>query len=834
MRLRLHYRYLLSILCLVATAMGAVSVALLLHYERSMAQVRQTAARAFTESLTDQFEDRARGLGLVTAEALVEPLALLDVEGVQGAIQAIKAEPDILSIFIYDSGGLAFFDDARYLFPRQDAWGSEQHGEPTAAVADRLLVYRGDGTLRVSAPIRMGAQLLGAVSIDLSTAELDAAIGGLVAEVADIDRAAKRSRTAWLAGIAGMLLVLATLSTVLVARSLSRPIELLSSLTARIGRGDEYDIEVPAARRTDELGDLARALGAMARNLQQTTVSRDNFDRILNGMHDALVVTTPAGVIQDANRAAAELVGRTTSELIGRPITELVSEGDAAALRHHDLLTTGVLESFETAVTAEGGRSTPVLLSAAAMRGGGGTVRGIVCVLHDITERTRAEAQIRHMAHHDALTGLPNRVLFQDRLRQALAQARRGGHAVALLLLDLDRFKDINDTLGHATGDRVLTAVARRIESALRETDTVARLGGDEFAVIQTGARQFRDAEALCRRLVDAITPPLHLDGHDLFVGVSIGIAAYPAHGEEPDRLLKNADMALYEAKARGRCTFRFFEGGMDIQLRERRGLERDLRRALERGELALHYQPRFDLPNRGLTAVEALLRWLHPEHGRIPPDTFIPLAERTGLIMPLGEWVLRTACAQAAAWLAEGDGRGTELRVAVNLSPAQFHHHDLAGLVRAILRDAGLPPHLLELEITEGILMHYTEANLTTLQRLRDQGVRISMDDFGTGYSSLGYLRRFPFDAIKIDRSFVRDLGHDPEAAAVVRAALTLGDGLGMACVAEGVETAAQLALLEEQGCREAQGYYFGAPVPAAEIGRMLARRPYRIAAAV
>jgi diguanylate cyclase (GGDEF)-like protein len=393
---------------------------------------------------------------------------------------------------------------------------------------------------------------------------------------------------------------------------------------------------------------------------------------------------------------------------------------------------------------------------------------------------------------------------------------------MALLLLDLDHFKEVNDTLGHPIGDRLLEAVAARLQGCVRAGDTVARLGGDEFAILQVGLRGPEDVEALCRRIIDVLGQPLHLDGHDLFVGVSIGVALHPEDGERPESLMRNADLALYRAKGEGRHTFRFFENDMNARLQERKALEADLREAVDRDQLEVHYQPLFDLQHGKLTGFEALLRWRHPERGWVPPDLFVPLAERTGLIVGIGEWVLDTACAQAALWRASAGG---DLRIAVNLSPVQFARQDVVGLVAAALQRTGLPPALLELEITEGTILQHTETNLTTLRRLRDMGVRIAMDDFGTGYSSFGYLRSFPFDTLKIDRSFVRDLTSQSDAAAIVRAALSLARSLGMDAVAEGIETASQLDLLEAEGCREAQGFYLGRPAPAQEASRLVER---------
>ena len=389
---------------------------------------------------------------------------------------------------------------------------------------------------------------------------------------------------------------------------------------------------------------------------------------------------------------------------------------------------------------------------------------------------------------------------------------------MAVLCLDLDRFKPVNDTLGHPVGDALLRAVAARLLACVREGDTAARLGGDEFAVLQAGAGQPEAAGALARRLVEALSAPYEVLGHQVVVGASVGVALAPGDGRDPDELLKRADMALYRAKADGRGTFRSFEPGMDARLQARRLLELDLRKALAAGELELHYQPLVDLRTGAVSALEALLRWRHPARGLVPPGEFVPLAEEIGLIVPVGGWVLRRACADAAGWPGG-------VRVAVNLSAAQFRGRELVAAVVGALAAAGLAPARLELEITETVLLRDGEATLATLRELRALGVRIAMDDFGTGYSSLGYLRSFPFDKIKIDRCFVRDLGASADCEAIVRAVTGLGGSLGIATTAEGVETEEQLERLRAEGCDEAQGFHLGRPMPAADVRALLDR---------
>jgi len=438
-----------------------------------------------------------------------------------------------------------------------------------------------------------------------------------------------------------------------------------------------------------------------------------------------------------------------------------------------------------------------------------------------IRERWLAEDQIRYLAMHDSLTGLPNRLQFHQHLDRAVARAKRHGHLMAVLGLDLDRFKDVNDTLGHATGDALLAEVSARLKESVREVDLVGRLGGDEFAIVAEDLEAPEDAMRLARRVCTALAEPYHVNGHEVTTSASIGIAIGPLDREAPDVLLKNADLALYRAKEDGRNTFRFFEPAMDAALQKRRRLENDLRNALRKNQLYLDYQPQFDLDTGRLTGYEALVRWWHPGEGEIPPATFLPIAEETGLIVPLGDWILKTACSYATTW-------PSDTRLAVNLSPAQFKTQDVYGLVRRVLSETGLEPQRLELEITEGIILQNTDSVLETLTRLDQLGVSIAMDDFGTGYSSLSYLTRFPVKKIKIDRSFIDTLGTSEQTSAIVSSIVGLGQSLNVTITAEGVETEGQAAMLRKWGCDQVQGFYYGKPeadVPESE--ESAAKRP-------
>ncbi|MET0969635.1 MAG: EAL domain-containing protein [Tardiphaga sp.] len=440
----------------------------------------------------------------------------------------------------------------------------------------------------------------------------------------------------------------------------------------------------------------------------------------------------------------------------------------------------------------------------------------VMLALMDITERKRAEKRLAFMAHHDGLTGLPNRNLLRQRLDKTLAQVRRSGEQLAVLFIGLDNFKGVNDTLGHAIGDKLLRGVARRLRSTLREEDALARLNSDEFAIIQSGVHRPEEVVLLARRMLEAIGETYLLDGHSVVIGASVGIAMAPGDGDDSERLLKNADMALSRAKNDSRGTFSFFESGMDARAQTRRKIEIDLRAAIQADQLRPYYQPLIDLATGRITGCEALVRWPHPERGMISPGEFIPVAEDTGLINALGTQILRRACNEAARW-------PDEVRVAVNLSPLQFRAGNLLSVVMEALRHSGLPPRRLELEITETLLLEKSNQVLATLHALRALGVRISMDDFGTGYSSLSYLRSFPFDKIKIDQSFVRDLGANRDAQAIVRAIISLGVGLGVTITAEGVETEAELACLRGEGCHEGQGFLFSRARPNDEIVELL-----------
>ena len=552
--------------------------------------------------------------------------------------------------------------------------------------------------------------------------------------------------------------------------------------------------------------------------------SEARFRQLADATFEGVIIHKD-GVVLDANVAMAALIGWPQDTLIGRSVFDLVSPASLptlrarfASIRSGQVLEGGGPEGREKALELSlrhaDGSEIPVEVLARTMALDTGNAR--VVAVRDIRERKAAEERIRYMAHHDALTNLPNRTLFQDRLTQSLARAKRSNSTVSVLCLDLDRFKAVNDLNGHTAGDQLLRRVAERLTRVLRADDTVARLGGDEFAIIQVGVSHPDGPAILAERLVKELAQPFDLGGHQTVVGTSIGIALFPSDGASGDELVRAADTALYRAKESGRGTFRFFEAEMDLRLQERRLLERDLRHAIAAGELQLHYQPLADCDAMKVLGFEALVRWPHPERGSVSPVEFIPLAEESGLIMPLGQWVLKTACSEAMTW-------PEDKIIAVNLSPVQFRHADLAKTVLDILAETGLKPERLELEITEGVLIEDADRTLATLKALKAAGVRISLDDFGTGYSSLSYLQRFPFDKIKIDRSFIWEMEANDGSMAIVRAVIALGRSLQLKVTAEGVETQQQLDLLRAQECDQAQGYLLGKPMAREDVATLL-----------
>jgi len=620
----------------------------------------------------------------------------------------------------------------------------------------------------------------------------------------DLQEGLNRGRSTLEAGvrehIATTALVLAAAAGATLVFSL-----FFSRWLARLFRQYRDDIE----SRNDQLQENARQLKLAA--------------QVFESGNEGMVVTDKDNRIVTVNHAFTRITGFTADEVLG-------NSPNMFASGHHDkAFYTAMWEQLRKTGSWCGeiwnrrkdGSVFPEWLNISCVQDEAGQPNYYIAAFSDITERKEAEAQVHHLAKYDALTNLPNRVLLQDRIGQAIAAAQRADSHLALLFIDLDRFKNINDSLGHAVGDQVLCQVGERLTGAVRASDTVSRLGGDEFVVLLPELESPEQAAGVAEKLLHALSSSLHVEDYDLAVTPSIGIAVFPEDGEDGESLLKNADAAMYHAKERGRNNFQFFTQEMNARVSERLAMENDLRQALQRQELILYYQPQYDLESGTLVGCEALVRWQHPEHGLVSPARFIPVAEETGLILPMGQWVLQEACHQAKSW----QDRGLPpISVSVNISAVQFRQTHLATMVQEALKASGLEPRWLELELTESMLMEDGERHTSTLAQLKAMGIRLALDDFGTGYSSLAYLKRFALDKLKIDQSFIRDLPNDAEDAAITTAIIGIAQDLGLQTVAEGVENEAQRQFLAELGCHQMQGFLMARPMPAEALEALLA----------
>lgn len=566
---------------------------------------------------------------------------------------------------------------------------------------------------------------------------------------------------------------------------------------------------------------LAEVLIQCAHSLL-SEVERRLSAAVFDNSSDAIVVTDRNNLIISVNPAFSEITGFPREEVVGKN-PKMFSAGrqppEFYTHMWHELDKFGKW-SGEIWNRRKSGELYPEWLSISTVKDNKGDITHYVGIFSDITERKQAEERVRHLAHYDALTDLPNRTLFHDRLQQALIQAQRNHEQVAVMFIDLDRFKVINDTLGHGIGDLLLQSVAQRLTHCVRQGDTVCRQGGDEFVILLPKIGRAEDAALVAQKVLDSISRPFSLEGHELHISSSIGISFFPNDGVTVDVLMKNADVAMYRAKELGRNNYQFYLADMNARSFERLALETSLRRALEHKELELYYQPLMDADGRLMIGVEALVRWNHPELGLIHPNQFISLAEETGLIVQIGEWVLRTACQQARTWLDEGY---RPLRISVNLSPRQFRQSDFMNIINDIIRETGFDPHWLEMEVTESMLMQNTEDNIVLLNQLKVLGISIAVDDFGTGYSSLSYLKRLPIDTLKIDRSFVNDVTDNNDDAAIVDAIISLAQSLSLKVIAEGVEKTEQQDFLRDHHCNEMQGFLFSHPLPAAQFIELL-----------
>jgi diguanylate cyclase (GGDEF)-like protein/PAS domain S-box-containing protein len=560
---------------------------------------------------------------------------------------------------------------------------------------------------------------------------------------------------------------------------------------------------------------------------EMLSAEKERAQMTLNSIGDAVLSTDLEGRVTYLNVVAEKITGWTREEAAGKDVDDVfvIIDGSTREPCLNPLKT--ALEQNKTVgltrhciLIRRDGDEFAIEDSAAPIHDQHGVTTGAVVVFHDVSVARAIEAEMSHLAQHDTLTKLPNRILLQDRLSQAITIAGRNGTRIAVLFVDLDGFKHINDSLGHAIGDKLLQSVAKRLLASVRTSDTVSRIGGDEFVVLLSEVAHAGDAGVKAGKILAALNTPLEIDQHNLRVTASIGVTTYPEDGQETAMLIKNADLAMYQAKENGRNNYHFFEKDMNVRALERQSVEENLCFALDRDELVMHYQPKISLTTGEITGVEALVRWQHPERGLIGPLQFISVAEDCGLMLPIGNWVLRESCRQAKAWQ---DAGLRPIEMAVNVSSVEFRNEDFLEGVRAILKETGLSPHYLGLELTESVLMQHAEFTVPVLKKLKAMGVRLAIDDFGTGYSSLSYLRQFPIDTLKVDQSFVQGINADTDDATIINAVINMGGNLKHRVIAEGVETVEQVAFLQAHGCDEGQGYYFSHPVPASQFAKLL-----------
>jgi len=802
-------RYAASAFLLVLIAAAAVIALFLTRHDADTRTLGSLAEQAARERVQPELQARADALAAHAAEAIAGAVRAGDDAGLLRRLQPFADDPTVAGLTVTDSAG-------RELYRWQ---------RPAAAQAGAL-------SARAQAPVRTYVEnipgaatpaTLAALSIELSQAApvSAASLGGRLA--ADN---AERLRGTWLWG-----LVLAALGALLAGvfawravGQLQRPVGALIKSVERIGQGDyTRPVEV---RGADALGDLERALERMRGRLRLSTINKSYLHSVLNSMTDAVFVTSPDGVIKIANTAALKLLGYGEEELLGKGILAVLDERERADF---DLLQ-AAQETRETIVRTRSGQTIPVSFTGSRIDSDDPQFQGNIFVARNITDRKRAERRIRYLARYDALTKIPNRMQFHHVLQQTIARSLRSGGVVAALYLDMDRFKEVNDTFGHGAGDRVLEVLAERLTRSVPKETVVGRLAGDEFALFVDGLPADADNRGpiaqLARALLTEVSRPFQLNQHEVFLTASIGIAFCPRDAENVIDLLRNADAAMYYSKQNGGNTFAFYSPEMNAAAVERLMLKSKLRRALERDELEIRYQPKVDLRTGRIIGAEALLRWRLPGHGDIPPSQFIPLAEETNLILDIGEWVLNRVCLDYRQMQSEGGDPG---RISLNLSLKQLRQASFILRCRSVFRRHRVSPTAFELEITETTLMADPQRTVRLLDELYAMGLHLSIDDFGTGYSSLSALQQFPIGTLKIDQSFVRDATEDANDATIVRTIIEMGRSLGIEVIAEGVESQAQLEFLRSNGCHYGQGRLFGEPCTAEDLLALLARQGQR-----
>jgi diguanylate cyclase (GGDEF)-like protein/PAS domain S-box-containing protein len=800
------FRYAGAAFLTALLAAAAVAALLALRHQADTSALSTLAEAAARERVGAELQARAHSIAAHAADSVAGAVRAGDTAGIARRLQPFVDDPTVAAVAVATPLGGTLY-----------SW---ERGTPPAP---------GTQSAVVTAPVRLMVESFPGATTPETLAELTLtleqaapAAGVPLAGQLAAAGASRSSLTWWL------VLVLATgggAAAALLAwralHELQRPVESLIKSADRIAVGDyTRPVDVDAQ---DSLAGLEQAFERMRGKLRQSTISKNYLHSMLNSMTDAVFVTSPDGVIRLANSAACKLLGFSEEELVGRGIPSILEERERAGF---DLLQ-AAQETRETVVRTRAGQTIPVAFTGSVIASDDPQFQGNIFVARNITDRKRAERRIRYLARYDALTKIPNRMQFYHVLQQTIARALRSGQIVAVLYLDMDRFKEVNDTFGHGAGDRVLEVLAERLTRAVPKETVVGRLAGDEFALTVDGLPADADNRGpiaqLSRAILTEVSRPFQLNQQEIFLTASLGIAFCPRDAENVIDLIRNADAAMYYSKQNGGNTFAFYSPEMNAAAVERLMLKSKLRRALERDELEIRYQPKVDLRNGRIIGAEALLRWRLPGHGDIPPSQFIPLAEETNLILDIGEWVLNRVCMDYRQMQSEGGDPG---RISLNLSLRQLRQASFILRCRSVFRRHGVSPTAFELEITETTLMADAQRTVRLLDELFAMGLHLSIDDFGTGYSSLSALQQFPIGTLKIDQSFVRDASEDAGDATIVRTIIEMGRSLGMEVIAEGVESRAQLEFLRRNACLYAQGRLFGEPCTAAELLALLTRQ--------
>ena len=785
---------------LLALAVGAV-LSLLLgglsYYEHRVdaADVNQLTYATVAQKLEADLETRASSLSEITGTSLAPALASGNKVAVASIAERLLDERDIERVEVLDAHGAVLF----------------RGGDPAAQQSGDWFVFQ--STIHsnlVSAPV----QRVGSLRISMSRTEMRETLASIRKQLESQQGMQIKRMRGLLAGIALPLLVLGLAGAWFIARQLAGPISALVKSADRIGQGD-YTRPLAVVRH-DELGDLQFALERMRQKLNETTITKNYLDTVLNSLSDAVLVTSPEGVVKSCNEAAHRLLGYEAADLLGKPLVSFVDEAHRNALD----LSNSAPEARETVLRTASGQTIPVSMASSAITTEDPQFQGNIYVARNITERKRAERRIRYLARYDTLTKMPNRMQFQHLLQQAIARARRSQRSLALLYLDLDRFKEVNDTFGHAAGDRTLEILSERLTRNLSKDTVIGRLAGDEFAMFVDDLPMDVDNRAsigaLARTLLDEISRTFYVNQQEVYLTASVGVAICPYDAENVIDLIRNADAAMYHSKQNGGNSCAFYVPEMNAAAVERLMLKSKLRRALERDELVILYQSKVDLRDGRVVGAEALLRWRLPGHGDIPPSQFIPLAEETSLILDIGEWVLNRVCSDYREWQKTVPEPG---RIAINLSLRQLKQASFISRCRGVFRKHNVSPTCFELEVTETTLMTDPKRTIGLLNELYAMGLNLAIDDFGTGYSSLSALQQFPIGTLKIDQSFVRDVAVDSDDAAIVRTIIDMGKSLDLEVIAEGVEASEQLEFLRKHGCYYAQGRLFGDAMEASKM---------------